>query len=182
MSVDSEAALRLAVDRDLDRKLRVTSGSRFFWVYSLSLWDPDAFWKCASGASAFAIVWLILERSVPGASASAPLAATASFECFLLGLVIMWVYQLGPWLHPTNLIVILTFIFRLYRKNKTLDDLSPLEIYRLFPADDEPGSSSPGEVALWRLFTRIRRSPVLGPLTLGASFSALLVALLLIAS
>jgi hypothetical protein len=182
LPVDREVALRLAVDRDLDRKLRATSGSRFFWVYSLSLWDPDAFWKCASGASAFAIVWLILERSVPGASASAPLAATASFECFLLGLAVMWTYQLGPWLHPTNLIVILTFIFRLYRKNKTLDDLSPLEINRLFPVDEGPGSSSDGRAKLWRLFDRIRLSPVLGPLSLGASFAALLVALLLVAS
>ena len=58
------------------------------------------------------------------------------FEYFLLGLILMWVYNLGPWLHPTNLIVIFTFIFSLYRKNKTTEDLSAEDIGRLFPFDD----------------------------------------------
>jgi hypothetical protein len=179
---DREVALRLAVNRDLDRKLRIASGSRFFWVYSLSLWDPDAFWKCISGASAFAFMWLILERLVPGGFASAPLTATAFFECFLFGLILMWVYSLGPWLHPTNLTVIFTFIFRLYRKNKTLDDLSPQELYHLFPEKGDPVSIPYGQVVLWTLFNRVRRSPVLMSLMLGASFAALLVALLLVAA
>ena len=182
MLADREVALRLAVNRDLDRKLRIASGSRFFWVYSLSLWDPDAFWKCISGASAFAFMWLILERLVPGGFASAPLTATAFFECFLFGLILMWVYSLGPWLHPTNLTVIFTFIFRLYRKNKTLNDLSPQELNRLFPEGDDPALTPSVQARLWRLFLRMRGSPVLGSLILGSSFAALLVALLLIAS
>jgi hypothetical protein len=179
---DREIALRLAVNRDLDRKLRIASGSRFFWVYSLSLWDPDAFWKCVSGASGFAFVWLTLERLVPGGFASAPLTATAFFEWFLLGLILMWVYSLGAWLQPTNLAVIFTFIFRLYRKNKTLEDLSPQELNRLFPEKEDHVSILNGQVVLWRLFIRIRRSPVLGSLILGSSLAILLIALLLMAS
>ncbi len=175
-------ALRLAVDRDLDRKLRITSGSRFFWVYSLSLWDPDAFWKCTSGASTFALVWLTLERFVPGGFSSAPLTAMAFFEWFLLGLILMWVYSLGPWLHPTNLAVIFTFIFSLYRNNKTLDDLSPKELNDLFPEKGDPAETPKAQALLWGLYTRIKGFPVIGSLVLGSTFAALLVALLLIAS
>jgi hypothetical protein len=78
--------------------------------------------------------------------------------------------------------VIFTFIFRLYRKNKTLDDLSPQELNRLFPEKEDHVSIINGQVVLWRLFIRIRRSPVLGSLILGSSFATLLVALLLMAS
>jgi hypothetical protein len=180
---DREVALRLATNRDVDRKLRVASSSRFFWVYSLSLWDPDAFWECVSGAAAFSIVGLFLISLTPAAAFThASLTATAMFEYFLLGLILMWLYKLGPWLHPTNLVVIFTFIFRLYRKNMTLNDLSAEEICRLFPQDKDPVFALKDHAVLSRLYLRIRRSPVMGSLLLGASFAAFLVALLLIMS
>lgn len=182
MIADREIVLRLAVSRDLDRKLRVASGSRFFWVYSLSLWDPDAFWKCISGAAAFGFVGLVLERLLPGGFNSAPLTAIAVFEYFLIGLILMWLYNLGPWINPTNLAVIFTFIFRLYRKNMTLDDLSAQEISRLFPDEPDFALASKGDVSLWRLYRWIARSPVLGSLIVGSVFAALMVGLLLITS
>lgn len=180
MLADREVALRLATNRDVDRKLRIAAGSRFFWVYSLSLWDPEAFWKCISGASAFALVGLFLERTLHVGFPPTPLTATAVFEYFLLGLILMWAYNLGPsWLHPTNLIVIFTLVFKLYRKNMTLDDLSAQEIGRLFPEED-PGLDTGKEAILSRVYLRIRRSPVLGSLMLGSSLAALMVALLLL--
>jgi hypothetical protein len=178
---DREVALRLATNRDVDRKPRIAAGSRFFWVYSLSLWDPDAFWKCISGASAFALVGLYLAGLMPGGFIPARLTATVIFEYFLLGLILMWAYNLGPWLHPTNLIVIFTLIFRLYRNNLTMDDLSAQEIGRLFPEDD-PELDTGGKAILSRLYLRIRRSSVLGSLILGLVLAALMVALLLLAS
>jgi hypothetical protein len=171
----------LATNRDIDRKLRIAAGSRFFWVYSLSLWDPDAFWKCISGASAFAFVGLYLARLMPGGLIPAQLTATVIFEYFLLGLILMWAYNLGPWLHPTNLTVIFTFIFRLYRRNMTIDDLSAQEINRLFPKED-PKFDAGVKTVLSRLFLRIRRSTVLGSLILGSVLAALMVALLVLAS
>lgn len=181
MLADREIALRLATNRDVDRKLRIAAGSRFFWVYSLSLWDPDAFWKCVSGASAFALVGLCLQLLMPGGFAHAPLTATAIFEYFLLGLILMWVYNLGPWLLPSNLIVIFKLIFRLYRKNRSMDDLSAQEISRLFP--DEESQFHSGKLAILSgLYLHIRRSPVLGSLMLGSAFAAIMVALLLVTS
>jgi hypothetical protein len=179
---DREVALRLASNMDVDRKLRIASNSRFFWIYSLSLWDPDAFWKCISGAAAFALVGLYLTAMMPAGFTHVSLTATAMFEYFLLGLILMWFYNLGPWLHPTNLIVIFTFIFRLYRKNKTLNDLSAEEIGRLFPKDENPVFSLRHYARLSRLYLRIRQSPVIGSLLLGASLAAFMVTLLLIMS
>jgi len=178
---DREVALRLATNRDVDRKLRTASSSRFFWLYSLSLWDPDAFWECVSGASAFAFVGLFLMRLTFIGFTPASLTAAAVFEYFLLGLILMWVYKLGPWLHPTNLIVIFTFIFRLYRKNKTIDDLSAEEIGRLFPFDED-STSSHERATLAKLYRRVRQSPVIGSLLLGSLLAAFMIVLLLITS
>ena len=177
MIADREVALRLARDRNLDRKLRVSSGSKYFWIYSLSLWEPDAFWRCVSEASAFATVGLIFASVVRGGFS--PLIATTAFEYFLLGLVVAWVFNLGPWLQPTNLAVIFTFIFRLYRKHKTVDDLSAEEIGRMFPHRISAGK---GDGTLVRIFVRIRQSPILGSLFLGSCFAAFLLALLLVSS
>jgi hypothetical protein len=157
--------------------LKALSGSRFFWVYSLSLWDTEAFWKCFSGASAFAMVGFIMTSVLT--RQFTPLIATTIFEYFLLGLIIMWLYNLGPWLHPTNLLVIFTFTFRLYRKNKTVDDLSAEEIGRLFPGE---GLVTGWSAALTPMFLRIRRSPVLGSLLLGSLFAVLMVGLLVASS
>lgn len=180
MLVDREVALRLATNKDIDRKLKIAAGSRFFWVYLLSLWDPDAFWKCILGASAFTLVGLFLAVLIPGGAATMQLTATVTFEYFLLGLILMWACNLGPWLHPTNLVVIFTFIFRLYRKNMTMDDLSAQEIGRLFP---EASEFDTGRKAMFsRLYLRIRRSPVIGSLMLGSVLAALMVSLLLLAS
>src|SRR5215467_11644156 len=118
MVTDLEVDLRLATNIDVDRKLRLASKSRYFWLYGLSLWDPEAFWKCFTGASAFALVGLLLLRSTVVAFVPSTLTVTAVFEFFVLGLILMWLYYLGPWVHPANLKVILTFVFRLYRKNK----------------------------------------------------------------
>ena len=181
MLADREVAIRLAVDRDVDRKLRMAASSRFFWAYALSLWDPDAFWRCIGGASAFAFAGLFLARLLPGMNLPTELTATVIFEYFLLGLILMWAYNLGPWLHPTNLTVIFTFIFRLYRKNMTTGDLSAQEIGRMFPGDDSPAEhgwkSLPQRTYLW-----FRRSNALGPLVVGSGLGVLIVALLIIAS
>jgi hypothetical protein len=179
---DREVALRLATNRDVDRKLRIASSSRYFWIYSLSLWDPDAFWKCVSGAAAFAFVGLLVMRLTSVGLMSASLTAAGMFEYFLLGLILMWVYSLGPWLHPTNLLVIFTFIFRLYRRNMTIDDLSAEEIGRLFPTHNENPASAEEHPVLERLYRRIRQSPVLGSLVVGSSFAAFMILLLLITS
>jgi len=179
---DREVALRLAANRDIDRKLRAAVGSRFFWVYSLSLWDPDAFWKCVSGATAFSLVALVLKGLGPGGFTLAPLTASAMFEYFVLGLILMWMANLGPWLNPTNLSVIFTFIFRLYRKNRSIDDLSAHEINRLFPEGEDAAFPSSRLARIMSLRLRIKRSPVLGSLMIGATFAALMVALLLLTS
>jgi len=176
-----EAALRLATNRDIDRKLRTIVKSRFFWVYALSLWDPDAFWKCISGASAFAVVGLYLAGVAHGGFVPAQLTATVIFEYFVLGLILMWAYNLGAWLHPANFTIIFTLIFRLYRKNKTVEDLSAQELGRLFPEED----SKPDNfviAAMSRLYLRVKRSPVLGSLIVGSLFAAMMVALLVLAS
>ena len=179
MLADREVALRLAIDRNLDRKLRTAVGSRFFWVYSLSLWDPDAFWKCISGAAGFAFAGFFLAGFTPGVHMELQQTATVVFEYFVLGLILMWAYNLGPWLHPTNLTVIFTFIFRLYRKNMTTKDLSAQEIGRMFPeGDSEAGRNT----FLPRLYRWIRRSTVLGSLVLGAGLGAMMVALVVLAS
>jgi hypothetical protein len=175
---DREAALRLATSRDVDRKLRTAVTSRFFWVYSLSLWDPDAFWKCISGASAFALVGLWLASAVPGGLLPAQLTATVICEYFMFGLILMWVFNLGPWLDPRNLLVIFTFIFRLYRKNLTTDDLSAQDISRLFPEYD-PEHAERSVVSM--LYHRVMHSPVLGSLILGSLLAVLTVAPLLLA-
>lgn len=173
--------MRLATNKDVDRKLKITASSRFFWVYLLSLWDPDAFWKCMLGASAFTFVGLFLAMSIPGGSTTIQLTATVTFEYFLLGLILMWACNLGPWLHPTNLVVILTFIFRLYRKNMTMDELSAQEICRLFPEKNSELNAG-GKAIFSGLYLRMRRSPVIGSLVLGSVLAALMVALLLLAS
>ncbi len=180
MIAEREVALRLAADKDIDRKLRVTSGSRFFWVYSLSLWDPDAFWKCISGASAFAMVGIALESFLPGQAGSAPLTATVSFEYFLLGLLLMWLYSLGPWLNPTNLSVIFVFLFGLYRKRRTVDDLSAGEIRRLFPEEEDVASHRGTLWWLWAIYLQLKRSPVTGSLIVGAVLASLVLAPLLL--
>lgn len=174
-------ALRLATNRDVDRKLRAAAGSRFFWLYSLSLWDPDAFWKCISGASGFAIVGFCLSRLISVGFVPTQLTVTVAFEYFLLGLILMWAWHLGPWLYPLNLVVIFTFIFRLYRKNMTTNDLSAHEISQLFPEEDAPSDAS-GQVSFSRIWLWARRSPILGSLMLGAALAALIVVLLLVAS
>jgi hypothetical protein len=176
---DREAALRLATSRDVDRKLKIAVRSRFFWVYALSLWDPEAFWKCISGASAFALVGLCLGSAVPGGLLPAQLTVTVIFEYFMFGLILMWVFNLGPWLDPRNLLVIFTLIFRLYRKNVTADDLSAEDISRLFPEDDPDLA---GQSIVTRLFHRARHSAVLGSLILGSLLAVLTVVPLLLAS
>jgi hypothetical protein len=61
-------------------------------------------------------------------------------------------------------------------------------IYNLKPlikagvVERHPAFAPKGKATLWRLFIRIRRSPVLGSLIFGSSFAALMVALLLLAS
>ena len=167
----------MARDRNLDRKLKTLSGSRFFWVYSLSLWEPDAFWNCVLGASLFALIGLV--TVVASTREFRPVEVTSIFEFFILGLILMWTYKLGPWFRPTNLIVIFTFIFRLYRKNKTLDDLSAEDISRMFPHES---TFLGGPVRLTRVLTGIRGSPVLGSLLVGICFAGLLIALLVISS
>lgn len=181
MLANREAALRLATNRDIDRKLKTIVKSRFFWVYALSLWDPDAFWKCISGATAFAVVGLYLAGVAHGGLIPAQLTATVIFEYFLLGLILMWAYNLGAWLHPANFTIIFTLIFSLYRKNKTVEDLSAQELGRLFPGEDSKPDSGIF-AAMSRLYLQMRRSPVLGSLMLGSLFAAMMVALLLLAS
>jgi len=176
---DREVALRLIADRDIDRKLRAVVRSPLFWVYSLSLWDPEAFRTCISGASAFALVGLCLEKLMPAGFPSTALTVTVIFEYFLLGLILMWVYRLGSWLYPANFVVIFTFIFRLYRKNKTMGDLSAQEIRRLFPRDGAASDTSRRNIPT-RLYLRIRNSPVLGSLMFGSLLATLMVALLLL--
>ena len=182
--IEREVALRLAANRDIDRKLRVASRSRFFWIYSLSLWDPDAFWKCLSGAVGSAAVAFLLTRITFVGFTFPPVVATTMFEYFLLGLIFMWFYSLGPWLHPTNLKVIFTFIFRLYRKNKVLGDLSADEIRRLFPVRRLGRSSAlndhPRPSLISALIGMITGSVIFGSLAVGTLFAFFLVALLLI--
>ena len=130
-----------------------------------------------SGASGFAVIGLALTRTLP--HSFTPVMATTVFEYFILGLILMWLYSLGAWLQPTNLIIIFTFIFRLYRRNKTVDDLSAEEIGRLFP----DGVSETGfRGSLRRTILGIRGSPVVGSLLLGSSLAVLMVALLLASS
>jgi hypothetical protein len=180
---EHEVALRLARNKEVDRKLRMASRSPFFWFYSLSLWDPDAFWRCVSGAVGVSMVGFILIETTPARFALIPLTATTMFECFLLGLILMWTYHLGAWLHPVNFRVILTFIFQLYRKNKTLDDLSAREIDQLFTSQIERSKLGltdllkPSAIPAW-----LRSSPALGPLLVGVSFATFLVLLLHVAS
>jgi len=177
----SEVALRLATNRDVDRKLRIAANSRFFWIYSLSLWDPDAFWKCIAGASAFAVVGLCLARATPGFFLPTQLTATVIFEYFAFGLILMWAFNLGPWLNPRNFSVIFTLIFRLYRKNMTADDLSAAEIGRLFP--ERAAEPDPKERAmLLRLLQRAKDSPVFEFLVLGSVIAALTVVVPLLMS
>ena len=178
MFADREAALRLATSRDVDRKLKTVAGSRFFWIYALSLWDPDAFWKCIAGASAFALVGVCLAGAAPEGILPAQLTAAVIFEYFVFGLILMWVFNLGPWLDPRNLLVIFTFIFRLYRKNVTTDDLSAEDIGHLFPEDD---SERAERSVVSMLYHRVTHSPVLGSLILGSLLAVLTVAPLLLA-
>jgi hypothetical protein len=180
---EREIALRLARDINVIRKLKIACRSPFFWVYSLSLWDPEAFLSCISGGFAFALVGLLFMKITLVGFAPSALTATATFEYFVLGLILMWLYYLGPWLHPTNLKVILTFIFRLYRQNKTVDDLSAEDISRLFPPKAQVNASNPTQSARSsRIYARIERSSFFGPLLLGSIFAFVLIALLLITS
>jgi hypothetical protein len=182
MLAEREVALRLARNMDVVRKLRIACKSRFFWFYSLSLWDPEAFWKCVSGAGVFAVVAFLLMRVTVVRFATLPLTATVMFEYFLMGLILMWLYNLGPWIHPTNFKVILTFIFRLYRKNKSVDDLSAYDIGSLFPPQTEDLAFTFRGVQSSRTFARIERSSFLGPLFLGSIFAFVLTALLMLTS
>jgi hypothetical protein len=175
-----EVVLRLATNRDVDRKLKTATSSRYFWLYSLSLWDPDAFWKCMAGASAFAAAGLLLARGAPGVLLPTQLSASVAFEYFLFGLVLMWAFSLGSWLNPKNFAIIYTLIFRLYRKNMTVDDLSPEEMGRLFP---ETGSElgSGGRADVLASLKRAKDSPVLRFLALGTLLATLTVAVPLLA-
>jgi hypothetical protein len=180
---DREVALRLATSREVDRKLRVASESRYFWVYALSLWDPDAFWQCVGGALTSALIGFFFMAFTVRDFIVRPLFATALFEYFLLGLILMWLYNLGAWLHPTNLKVIFTFIFRLYRKNKNLEDLSAEEIGRLFPAKGEArGMNLVERLSPSKLYASLEDSRVFGPLVVGSLFSMFLVLLLAISA
>lgn len=179
MIADREVALRLAVDRDVNRKLTTAARSRFFWAYALSLWDPDAFWKCVGGASAFAFAGLFLAGTMPGVHLATQLTATLVVEYFLVGLILMWAFNLGSWLHPTNLMVIFTFIFRLYRKNLTTGDLSAQEIGRMFP-EDPP--STGWRLAPMRVYLGLRRSTPVASLLLGTGLAGMMVAILLMAA
>jgi len=178
---NSEVVLRLATNRDVDRKLRTAASSRFFWVYSLSLWDPDAFWKCIAGASAFAGVGLCLSWATPGFFLPTQLTATVIFEYFAFGLILMWAFNLGPWLNPRNFAVIFTFIFRLYRKNMTVDDLSADEIGRLFP-ERAPRFDSSAQITFWGRLWRAMNSPIFEFLVLGTVAASLMVVVPLLMS
>ncbi len=186
MITEREVALRLAANKDVDRKLRIASRSRFFWFYSLSLWDPDAFWQCVIGAAGFAAGAFLLTRVTFVGLAMPPLVATTMFEYFLLGLILMWLHSLGPWLQPTNLKVILTFVFRLYRKGKVVGDLSAEEIRSLFPSRRDGQTSAlserPNPSRISVLVGMLETSAIFGSLTVGALFAFFLVALLVIAS
>jgi hypothetical protein len=191
MITEREVALRLAANGDVDRKLRVSSTSRFFWFYSLSLWDPDAFEQCVAGAAGFAAMAFLLTSLTFVGLERPSMVATSMFEYFLLGLIFMWFYSLGPWLQPTNLKVILTFVFRLYRKGKVLGDLSAEEISRLFPRRRDGQISTLKEHSnrsrISALIEMIEGSAAfgsltVGALTVGALFAFFLVALLVMAS
>lgn len=167
----------MANDRNLDRKLRTLSGSKYFWIYSLSLWEPDAFWRCVSGAATIATMGLLVTSILTGQVTR--LDAISAMEFFMLGLALMWRYNLGAWLYPTNLLVIFTFIFRLYRKNKTVDDLSAEELWRLFP---DPESTTSTKSPVGKVLAFLRRSPVLGSLLIGCCLALFLVSLLIVGS
>lgn len=175
MLPDREVAIRLATNREVDRKLRELSRSKYFWLYSLSLWNPDAFQRCVLGASCFAAIGLFLSLILTGGLE--PMVATVSFEFFLLGLVLMWPFALGPWLQPRNLVVIFTFVFTLYRKNRAVSDLSAEEIRYLFPRSP---SDARGRDPLARFRVALRQSPVIASLALGCCLAVLIVGLLLL--
>jgi len=112
-----------------------------------------------------------------------PVTATAVFEFFVLGLILMWLYSLGPWIHPANLKVILTFVFRLYRKNKTVDDLSALDISRLFRTRrGEPAFTWIQRIQSSEIYAQVVGSPFYGSLVTGGLFAFLLIALLMVTS
>ena len=179
MLADREVALRLATDREVDRKLRIASDSRYFWAYALSLWDPDAFWGCVGGALGVAVVGFFIMCFTVGGLVARPLIGTALFEFFLLGLVLMWIYNLGPWLHPTNLKVIFTFVFRLYRKQRNMDDLSAEEIGRLFPERNKEKKLTLAErLSPSSIYASMEGSPVIGPLAAGLLLAVFFVLLL----
>jgi hypothetical protein len=174
-----EVALRLATNIDVDRKLRLASNSKYFWLYSLSLWDPEAFWQCFTGASAFAMVGLLLMRVTLVGFAPSTLTVMADLEFFALGLILMWLYHLGAWLHPANFKVILTLVFRLYRQNKTMNDLSAAEIGRLFPARRDRSTFTLAQrIQSSGIYVRIEDSHSFESLLTGSTFAILLSTLL----
>lgn len=175
MQTEFDVALRLATDASIDRKLKTVSRSRFFWVYSLSLWDIEAFRDCLTGALLFAAIGLVLIGT------NAPLTMKSVggvVDYFILGLILMWIFYLRNWLQPTNFKVLVKVLFRLYRKEKSLQELSAVEFKDMFIF----GERFPSVLVepFYRIYARIERSTVLGSLIMASLLALFVVGLLLL--
>jgi hypothetical protein len=129
---DLEIALRLVGDEQFGRRLKSAVESKFFWIYSLSLWNPDALWKCLATAFGYSLGGAVA-LSLPGSYITGTAAAFYVVFCFFAGLIGAWVAFLGSWVRPANLRVTLRLMFGLVRKNRAIADASVEELSVLFP-------------------------------------------------
>ncbi len=170
-----EVAMRLATNSEVDRRLKESTRSRFFWLYSISWWNPDAFVSCLLGASLISLVGVGIFSSAAllvnsAITFQALLSAIGvGIEYFLVGLVITWPISLGSWYQLANRRVITIFVFKLYRKNKTTEDLSTQDLCALFPDDRVPS-----DITLKSLMNSIKKCAVMRWLPFFASLSALI--------
>ncbi len=166
MKGGSRVALEL-MDKTTEDGLKRMARSRLFWFYSLCLFVPGALKKMAIWLAAAEIGSLAfyLLATPPNLylwpSATAFLAISG-----LVWLVYGWGTILRERASPTNVLVRTTLLFKVIRKGKSFEDLSPAELDDLFPEEKHPIAN----ISLERYLSTERFLKHVGLLSIGTMF------------
>jgi len=130
-----EDAIQLFQSELFLNEIHKVSKSSFFWLYGLSLWVPSAFYKCVTFVVFMEVyglfIGLMISPHLFDFWISLPSVAV---YIFVMSLVMSWVLFLGSRLRPYYIVTYLKTLFFVIRRGREPKDLSPEEIFRLFPS------------------------------------------------